>query len=72
MTGGFNESFGKVLLADKEPWLRAWTVQFLCEKAPPSTDVLKELARIARLVDAAIVRLYLASALQRLPYRSRF
>ena len=72
VTGGFTESFGKVLLADKEPWLRAWSVQFLCENAPPSADVLKEIARHARLDDAAIVRLYIAAAMQRLPLEERW
>jgi hypothetical protein len=47
-------------------------VQFLCEKAPPSTDVLKEIARHARLDDAAIVRLYIAAAMQRLPLEERW
>jgi hypothetical protein len=72
VTGGFTESFGKMLLADKEAWLRAWSVQFLCEKAPPSENVLKEIARLARLDDAPIVRLYVASAMQRLPLEQRW
>jgi putative membrane-bound dehydrogenase-like protein len=72
VSGGFNESFGKMLLADKEPWLRAWSVQFLCEKAPPSTPVLKEIARLARLDDSPNVRLYVAAAMQRLPLEDRW
>ena len=71
-TGGFDESIAKTLFAGKEPWLRAWAVQLLCEKSAPSDETLKDLARIARLGDSATVRLYLASALQRIPVEKRW
>ena len=72
VTGGFDESIAKTLFAGKEPWLRAWAVQLLCEKSTPSDETLKDLARIARLGDSATVRLYLASALQRIPVEKRW
>ena len=71
-TGGVNEVMAAPLLAGKEPWLRAWTIQFLCEKSAPSDEMLKNLARIARLGDSQVVRLYLASALQRIPVEKRW
>ena len=74
VTGGFDEATAKPLLAGKEPWLTAWAIQFLFEneKSQPSNATLKDLARIARIGDSPIVRLYLASALQRIPVEKRW
>ena len=72
VTGGFDEAAAKPLLAGKEPWLCAWAIQLLCEKSAPSDETIKDLARIARLGESQVVRLYLASALQRLPVEKRW
>ncbi len=71
-TGGVDEATTKPLLAGKEPWLCAWAVQLLFENTSPSNATLRDLARIARLGDSAIVRLYLASALQHIPVEKRW
>ena len=72
VTEGFDEKLAMPLLAGKEPWMRAWTIQLLCERGVPSDDVLLEFSRHARNEDSPIVRLYLASALQRLPLDKRW
>ena len=72
VTGGFDEAAAKPLLAGKEPWLCAWAIQLLCEKSAPSDETLKDFARIARLGESQVVRLYLASALQRIPVEKRW
>ena len=51
--------------------IRAWTIQLACEDKKPSDALLKEFARMAREDQSPVVRLYLASALQRLPLAQR-
>jgi hypothetical protein len=60
-----------VLLKDEREHLRAWTIQLACEDKNPSDALLKEFARMAREDKSPVVRLYLASALQRLPIEKR-
>jgi putative membrane-bound dehydrogenase-like protein len=52
-------------------YIRAWTIQLACEDKKPSEALLKEFARMAREDQSPVVRLYLASALQRLPLAQR-
>ncbi len=52
-------------------YVRAWTIQLACEDKNPSEALLKEFARMAREDKSPVVRLYLASALQRLPVEKR-
>lgn len=59
-------------LDDKDAYLRAWTVQLLCENGAPSTEVLAKFAAMAKDDPSPVVRLYLASACQRLPLDARF
>ena len=59
------------LLADKSEHLRAWAIQLLCEHKNPGAQALHEFARMAREDKSPLVRLYLASALQRLPLQQR-
>jgi putative membrane-bound dehydrogenase-like protein len=51
---------------------RAWSIQLLCEDKEVSLDVLKDFARAARNDKSPVVRLYLASAMQRLPIEDRW
>lgn len=55
------------LLRDHEPWMRAWAVQLLCEDRNVSETVLGQFARMARDDSSPVVRLFLASAMQRIP-----
>jgi putative membrane-bound dehydrogenase-like protein len=51
--------------------LRAWTIQLACEQRAPGEVTLKEFARLAREDKSPVVRLYLASACQRLTLKQR-
>jgi len=54
-------------LDDRSEYVRAWAIQFLCEDGEPSADALSKFAESAKGDPSQVVRLYLASALQRLP-----
>lgn len=51
--------------------LRAWTIQLLCEEKNPGAAALAEFARLAKDDPSPVVRLYLASACQRLSVPER-
>ena len=55
-----------------DEYIRAWLIQFLCEDPHPSPEMMALFVRLARRDKSAVVRLYLASALQRLPVESRW
>ena len=59
------------LLHDKDDHLRAWAIQLLCENKMPSERVRAIFERMAREDKSPLVRLYLASAMQRLPLPQR-
>ena len=69
--GGFYEDIATDNLTSKDDYIRAWTIQLACEDKNPSDALLKEFARLAREDKSPVVRLYLASALQRLPIEKR-
>ena len=60
-----------VLLRDKDEHLRAWAIQLLCEDKKPSRMAREEFVRLAKTDKSPLVRLYLASAMQRLPLAQR-
>jgi len=51
--------------------IRAWAIQLLCEDHKPGDAALKEFARLAKEDPSPVVRLYLASACQRLTVAER-
>jgi putative membrane-bound dehydrogenase-like protein len=57
-------------LTDKDEYVRAWAVQLLCEDKNPPQEAKDTFARMAKEDLSAVVRLYLASALQRLDNES--
>ena len=59
-------------LASDEPYLRAWAIQLACESGGPERRFLAAMERLAASDPSPVVRLYLASALQRLPLRYRW
>lgn len=59
-------------LSNNNEHVRAWAVQLLCENGSPGPDVLAELRKLAVNEHHPTVRLYLASALQRLPFDERW
>jgi putative membrane-bound dehydrogenase-like protein len=66
VTGGWTPEALAALLGDADEHVRGWAIQLLCEDGPPPSAVLDTFARMAREDRSAVVRLYLASALQRL------
>ncbi len=60
------------MLSHNNEHLRAWAIQLLCENGTPSDKVLAELASVAVNDISPVVRLYLASALQRLEFEERW
>lgn len=64
------ETLVKLLKADDDN-LRAWAVRLLVDYGPPSQTVLQKFAELATDDPSAMVRLYLASALQKIPPESR-
>ena len=59
-------------LSDSEAIIRAWTIQLATEQGPPPAPIVDRFAELARTDPSPVVRLYLASALQRLPVEERW
>ncbi|HEY2785075.1 MAG TPA: PVC-type heme-binding CxxCH protein [Fimbriiglobus sp.] len=70
-TGGLERAQLLTLLADRHEHVRAWAVQLLCE-TPPQAAVVARLAELAKSDPSPVVRVFLASALQRLPWDRRW
>lgn len=56
---------------DRDEYVRAWTIQLATENAAESRSAVSVLAEMASHDASPVVRLYLASALQRLPESDR-
>jgi putative membrane-bound dehydrogenase-like protein len=65
-TGGLEEAWIGPLLGDPSEVVRAWTIQLACEQRRPSEAVVKRMVEMAGEDPSPVVRLYLASAVQRL------
>jgi len=70
-TKGLTEKYAIELLRGEEPWLKAWTIQFVGEEKQPSDEMLDRFRFLAKNEDSAVVRLYLACAAQRIPVKNR-
>jgi putative membrane-bound dehydrogenase-like protein len=53
------------LTDDKEPYIRGWAIQLLSEDRKPSVAAMEKFVSMAQKETSAVVRLYLASAIQR-------
>ncbi|MDB4491636.1 hypothetical protein N9260_01300 [bacterium] len=60
------------LLSHDDANVRAWAVQLLCEDHEPGNAALAKFHKMATFDASPTVRLYLASALQRLPFEQRW
>lgn len=60
------------LLDDPAPYLRGWAIQLLGEDLAPGAAALAKFAALARTDPSPVVRLYLASVLNRLPLADRW
>ena len=71
VTNGLTEQDFRELLAHENEYVRSWAIQLAAEGNQPSPDILRQFATMARQDQSPMVRLYLASALQRIPVDKR-
>jgi putative membrane-bound dehydrogenase-like protein len=69
--GGTNDERLLKSMKSANEYERAWAIQFAAEKRSVSEPLRTEFARLAKEDPSAVVRLYLASAAQRLPLNQR-
>jgi hypothetical protein len=72
VTGGTTKEMLVGLLKDREEWVRAWAVQLLAEDRRPGSAALAEFERLAGSDPSPLVRLFLASAMTRVPVADRW
>ena len=72
VTGGAAPEFLLAQLRHESEYVRAWAIQFLVEDKNPSPAAREEFAGLAKDDPSPFVRLYLASALQRMPVDERW
>jgi len=72
VTAGLTENDLLALLGHGSEYLRSWAVYLLADGKNPSDAALREFARLARQDPSPLVRLYLASALQRVSAEKRW
>ena len=72
VTGGWAPEALAETLGDRDEYVRGWAVQLLTEDRTASPALVARFARMAREDRSPVVRLYLASALQRLAPESRW
>jgi putative heme-binding domain-containing protein len=70
--GALNNTDFTQLLADDSAYVRAWAIQLACENGQSSTLFAGEFAELARKESSPVVRLYLASAAQRIDPAQRW
>jgi hypothetical protein len=58
-------------LVDSDEYVRAWAIQLLAENQNPSPEALEKFETMAKADASPVVRLYLASAMQRTPVDKR-
>jgi hypothetical protein len=71
VTGGTTEADLLTLTSDGSEYVRSWAVALLSE-TPPSPGIVAVLTRLAQQDPSALVRLYVASALQRVAPNDRW
>jgi putative membrane-bound dehydrogenase-like protein len=71
-TGGLGEANLRGLLGHAEEWVRSWSVRLLVDAGEPGPDALARFATMAGSDPSPLVRLSLASALQRIAVPRRW
>jgi putative membrane-bound dehydrogenase-like protein len=69
--GGADESWLLRQLHHPNEHVRAWAVRLLIDRGDPGEEALREFVKLSRDDPSGLVRLYLSSALQRLPAAHR-
>jgi hypothetical protein len=72
VTKGLTEPDLLELVGHESEYVRSWAVDLLVQDGPPTDDAIRRFTRLAREDNSALVRLYLASALQRTPPAKRW
>lgn len=72
ITKNFSESDLQKALADKDEYVRAWSIQMVCEDKNASKKSTEILVKMSSSESSAVVRLYLAAALQRVDVNTRW
>jgi hypothetical protein len=72
VTGGVPRDVLVDLLVDREEWVRAWAIQLLAEDRRPGAEAMSAFERLAESDSSPLVRLFLASAMTRLPVDQRW
>ncbi len=70
--GGIDADLLSIFLGDQDPHLRAWAVRLGLENQTPSPSLMRQLESLAKDDPSPIVRLALASGLQRIPLSQRW
>jgi putative membrane-bound dehydrogenase-like protein len=71
-TEGFKSGALDSAVESDSPYIRAWAIQLFLEDRDPTNAFLKKMASMAKDDKSPIVRLYLASGLQRIPAKARW
>jgi putative membrane-bound dehydrogenase-like protein len=71
VTGGTEEAWLREQLGHKSEHLRVWAIKLLVDQRLPSGDTLQRFVQMGKEDSSGLVRLTLASALQRLPLEQR-
>ena len=66
VSGGIDETGLLEALHDEDEYIRAWAIQLLCEDKAPTNAARTQFVAMAKEDESPVVRLYLASALQRM------
>ncbi|MCC5908321.1 MAG: HEAT repeat domain-containing protein [Balneolaceae bacterium] len=72
VTGGVTENDLQELLIHSSEYIRGWAIQLLMDMANPSDQLLDRFVEMARTDESALVRLNLASAMQRVAPERRW
>ncbi len=70
--GSLDEKQMLKLLDHDDEYVRAWTIQLLCESKNPSAEACKKFTSMATNDPSAVVRVYLAAATQRMEFDKRW
>ena len=72
VSGALDDALALEALGSEHEYVQAWAIQLLCEEQAPQAGAIARFAELARESPSKVVRLYLASALQRLPEGERW
>jgi putative membrane-bound dehydrogenase-like protein len=72
LTGGLPQNRLIELLGDKDPNVRSWAIQLLCEDKSPPEAALSKFQSLAKNDPSPVVRLTLTAALQRIPTKDKW